>query len=750
MVNQATNKTWDSTAPKLLFLCFVLLTALEVFFTASGGSTLDWNDWLFWAKQNVEQLSESGSCCRLVLSPVQSLYGLSYPLNPFFNPLWLLATMVSDPIAAHRVTSVAVLVLFAWVVWLLCARFIVSKWIILVVSLICLNTFFRETLPLDFLFPATSFSYFRLMPPQNLLFIAALFVYLIATSEGNRLVRILSTAGVVAAGVLADPLYSFIYFGPVLALVFMTLVAQLKERWSELLGYVVIAALVYWTGYLDYPFALKDSIARSFFSEQLFHHVKTLRNSSFLFQYPQNFLFSICVGLTTFVLVWERQTRAQVGPVAILQILFALIGALYLVSNINLHMIPSLHIIEGPMLPFYCAVLGKGVEELSKGRLDWKSKNVRAMFLGMFVVLLGAKSLSAPLRQELAVERYTGVETVLGEVIGSASENIGAVSFTFGSKFNERNGLDDVFGIEMAEFHQNNEGGGFFEKYGRSTSILSYWAQGQPTLEENNHLTGPFFQYFFRNLFMRPFDYYGTNGNFFTLPQRHLYPMLGVGLLLTDDPDGQGEELILGDDSFFVERYSRINNGQYSPTVLQVYSAGVEATTALASSNFNPELVVLIDIKDNALLEIPEVVPSSAASFSYAENGIAFKGNSKGTSISLLPVRFSRCLKSSRKLQLFRANLLLTGVIFSGNVEERIEFLGPPFDNSCLREDHRDARRLLREGPAQRFPYHYMDNEELLSEYWEDLVVYMKSLITGEHFRTVLRSRREGLAREKL
>ena len=395
------------------------------------------------------------------------------------------------------------------------------------------------------------------------------------------------------------------------------------------------------------------------------------------------------------------------------------------------------------MLPFYCAVLGKGVEELSKGRLDWKSKNLRAMFLGMFVVLLGAKSLSAPLRQELAVERYTGVETVLGEVIGSASENIGAVSFTFGSKFNERNGLEDVFGIEMAEFHQNNEGGGFFEKYGRSTSILSYWAQGQPTLEENNHLTGPFFQYFFRNLFMRPFDYYGTNGNFFTLPQRHLYPMLGVGLLLTDDPHGQGKELILGDDSFFVEHYSPINNGQYSPTVLKVYSTGVEATTALASSDFNPELVALIDIKDKALLDMPKVVPSSAASFSYVENGIAFKGDSKGTSISLLPVRFSRCLKSSRKLQLFRANLLLTGVVFSGNVEERIEFRGPPFDNSCLREDHRDARRLLREGPLQRFPDHYMDNEELLPEYWEDLIVYMKSLITGEYFIAVLRSRRE-------
>ncbi len=65
---------------------------------------LDWFDWLFWARQNYNGLTSSGDIVGLVMSPVQGLFGASYPVNPFFNPLWLLAIFIDDPALAHKVS----------------------------------------------------------------------------------------------------------------------------------------------------------------------------------------------------------------------------------------------------------------------------------------------------------------------------------------------------------------------------------------------------------------------------------------------------------------------------------------------------------------------------------------------------------------------------------------------------------------------------------------------------------------------
>ena len=104
-------KRWD------LFLVAIatLSISVEIFFQANGASTLDWNDWLFWAKQNYEQMIASRDPFSLVISPVQGLFGLSYPLNPFLNPLWLIAVLVDDSILAHRITTAIVFVLMAMI-----------------------------------------------------------------------------------------------------------------------------------------------------------------------------------------------------------------------------------------------------------------------------------------------------------------------------------------------------------------------------------------------------------------------------------------------------------------------------------------------------------------------------------------------------------------------------------------------------------------------------------------------------------
>ena len=150
-------KRWD------LFLVAIatLSISVEIFFQANGASTLDWNDWLFWAKQNYEQMIASRDPFSLVISPVQGLFGLSYPLNPFFNPLWLIAVLVDDSILAHRITTAIVFVLMAMISICLLFSQVKSPWFRLLVLFFILNIFFDHFLPFfsASLFPSTTFSF---------------------------------------------------------------------------------------------------------------------------------------------------------------------------------------------------------------------------------------------------------------------------------------------------------------------------------------------------------------------------------------------------------------------------------------------------------------------------------------------------------------------------------------------------------------------------------------------------------------
>ena len=103
----ATGNYWVRQATPLydvLFLLIVLALAVEVYVNADP-DRLDWIDWWFWSRQNLSQLTESGQLTGIVMSPVQGLFGQSFPVSPFFHVLWGLAANFDDPIQAHGISS---------------------------------------------------------------------------------------------------------------------------------------------------------------------------------------------------------------------------------------------------------------------------------------------------------------------------------------------------------------------------------------------------------------------------------------------------------------------------------------------------------------------------------------------------------------------------------------------------------------------------------------------------------------------
>jgi hypothetical protein len=81
--------------------------------------------------------------------------------------------------------------------------------------------------------------------------------------------------------------------------------------------------------------------------------------------------------------------------------------------------------------------------------------------------------------------------------------------------------------------------------------------------------------------------------------------------------------------------------------------------------------------------------------FSYVRGGVHVSGRSDGTSLVVLPLQFSNCLRvKSGNARIVRANLMLAGIVFSGTLDSEIDLAYGILEPSCRRKDLADLKRL--------------------------------------------------------
>ena len=91
----------------------------------------------------------------------------------------------------------------------------------------------------------------------------------------------------------------------------------------------------------------------------------------------------------------------------------------------------------------------------------------------------------------------------------------------------------------------------------------------------------------------------------------------------------------------------------------------------------------------------PPLVPARDMQLSIVRGGLHVSGKSDGTSLVVLPQQFSHCLRARDPgVRFVRANLLLTGMIFSGEVDTDISFDYGLFSPACRYADLRDFKQL--------------------------------------------------------
>jgi hypothetical protein len=142
---------------------------------------------------------------------------------------------------------------------------------------------------------------------------------------------------------------------------------------------------------------------------------------------------------------------------------------------------------------------------------------------------------------------------------------------------------------------------------------------------------------------------------------------------------------------WFVYELPNPNRGNYSPTEVVTATSGSDIIAALEAPHFDfTKQVVLTTAIDEAL------VPARDMRLSLIRGGLHVSGSSDGTSLVVLPQQFSHCLRArDTRVRLVRANLLMTGVIFSGNVDTDIVFDYGIFSPGCRRIDLAELKQLI-------------------------------------------------------
>jgi hypothetical protein len=228
-----------------------------------------------------------------------------------------------------------------------------------------------------------------------------------------------------------------------------------------------------------------------------------------------------------------------------------------------------------------------------------------------------------------------------------------------------------------------------------SFTIATLWSHSVPTLYEKSQLLTPL-SWYFGLKFVNPdarsayWNVFPLLGMRYAAMLRPLPDDLAAGLSLTTKPHRPENVVDKTPGTWHVYELFHPNVGDYSPVEVVTASSGAAMTAALTKADFDFTRQVVVATPVGTPL-----VPARAMRLSIVRGGLHVSGKSDGISLVVLLQQFSNCLRARDPgVHLVRADLLLTGMIFSGDVDTDISFDYGIFSPACRRADLRDFKQL--------------------------------------------------------
>src|SRR5262245_11553409 len=263
-------------------------------------------------------------------------------------------------------------------------------------------------------------------------------------------------------------------------------------------------------------------------------------------------------------------------------------------------------------------------------------------------------------------------------------------------------------------------------------TIVNLWARSVPTVSEYSQLVTPQSVYFNASVLKR--DVRPNVFNPFAIPSPDAFskvlPVLGARYYVVGDHQSSdmrdfistanqvGEALasrsghpvvtlpqgahhnVTRAARWHVYKVPHPNVGDYSPTLAVTAETGAAAVAMMVHPDFDfTKQVVLSTAIDKSL------VPARNMQMSLIRGGLHVSGHTDGTSLVVLPQQFAHCLRArDARVRLVRANLMMTGVIFSGEIDTDIIFDYGIFTPRCRWADISDIKKLKMQIDARAVP----------------------------------------------
>jgi hypothetical protein len=233
-----------------------------------------------------------------------------------------------------------------------------------------------------------------------------------------------------------------------------------------------------------------------------------------------------------------------------------------------------------------------------------------------------------------------------------------------------------------------------------------------PTLFEANQLSSPFFHL----VNARPLDASGARDvrsyETQSVVDERIMALLGVRYLLSDKllPDRQPvlQYRLVECRELYVYSIPAANLSGYAVRQTRRVANAQEAILSLADTSLDPRAVAVLTTAE----ELPPLVPVLTSSLFVERGGYRIQATSSGTSLIVLPIEYSHCLRARLMgvegvppPRLLRANLVMAAVLFTERMQGRLILRYGPMSSGWI-EDWRDADAIgigdPREWPAAR------------------------------------------------
>jgi hypothetical protein len=647
------------------------------------------------------------------LNPLQGLFPQMMPMNVWVNPAYWPFAFFHKELAAE-ISGIVALICYAVACYLMARLFDLPRLPSIIATQLSIMLFGVAARALAFSPVFVSIPGLAVVYAPHLLALG-----LLARVSPNR-----PQVFIVAAGILmllfyslyCDPLWTMVsgvaWIVPFGVVTFGPLRRDtIFVRCAVLGGCVAVLAL---SGALEYVYSLSQYTARVQFSD-LLQRARSLETTSVFFvsKYVKYFYWACAPGWALGLWRLRGRPRLLVLAAAVSALAFLAYSTAYLHLEGNWWLPVPIYIEHALFALFWTGAIAGywgGLEALAAGARRWMNASDRAgLGTGLRRVRLPSSAQAAAATAIMAVAAAAIVPAVpIAKVLRYPK---------YLAKYWHEGWPDEP---ELRQFLETNigyrldrrfRGSVFFYTFGYDEFLTldALWVARVPTANEYSQLVTPQAIYFVHELIKRNLAYdlnwfrpwINTGGASFSMLFR-TFRALGVRYL------GGYEPLhISGVEDFQSMSFPRrqpgnppgrwviheipdINVGNYSPTEVTIGRSAAETIAALGapSFDFTRQAVLSTEIHDH-------LVPARDVKLTVIRGGLHFSGHSDGASLVVLPLQFSNCLRAhDNRARLVRANLIMTGIIFSGAIDSDISFDYGIFSPGCRRGDFADMKQL--------------------------------------------------------